>query len=161
MNSQNSTYAGIAVIGMALGLLQGCATGTQKDLDSKVANEPQIQNRKALQSETDQLLADDSALSADQKSRLSSLLADTRSRNDQLIQKSLKLRSVLIKDLLSASYNEDEVTLLQANLREAESQRLDNMFDAVKKANSIMGRESSNHAAFVRTLMESRTAEQN
>jgi hypothetical protein len=137
-------------------LAAGCASSRNKALDERLAQEP-AQTRKALQAEADQKVAEDSSLSADQKKQLAILRSSVSKQLDDLSAQSLKLRSVLVEELLSPTYSLDEVNLIKGRLKKVEDQRLSVMFDGIDKANSILGRQAPQNRRMMRALLEDRS----
>jgi hypothetical protein len=124
-------------------ILQGCAhSALEKHVDQEVTQESAVKNNADLRAEADQLIETAPGLSADQRARLSALRNTTRAQTDEMWAQSLKLRSVLIKDLITTNYNEDEVELIKQRIRNLEDKRLSLMFSAVERANTILGRQA-------------------
>lgn len=128
-------------------LLNGCAHARlERQIDNKVAQEDGVKTHADLVSEGAELIKTAQGLTSDQRQRLTKLKVDTEGQLDPLRNQSLKLRAVLIQDLLSSPYNEDEVELIKERLSSIEDRRLNIMFSAVTQANQILGRQSlANH----------------
>lgn len=137
-------------------LVTGCSTTGQK-LDEKLAAEPAKTSRAEIRAETDFLIENDASLSDDQKKRLSILRSNISAKLDELSDQSLKLRSVLVEEILSPNYSMNEVSLIKKRLKKIEDRRLTVMFDGVDQANSILGRDAQKHSRVMRNLLESRT----
>ena len=143
---------------MALLLLQSCSHGgLNQQLDHKLAEEGAITTRADLNTETGQLIESAPGLTLDQKTKLSALKTLTQNRVDSIHSQSLKLQSVLIKDLVSTHYDEDEVSLIQSRMKSLEEQRLTLLFDAVKQANTLLDRESLLNRALIGQFFEGHT----
>ena len=71
-------------------------------------------------------------------------------------KKSLELRSVLLKDILSTNYNHKEVGLIKNRMKKLEEKRLTMIFDALDKANVIMGRQASENHLLMQELLRER-----
>jgi dsDNA-specific endonuclease/ATPase MutS2 len=121
--------------------IYGCSS-TNKILDKKLAEEPAI-TRSALQTQANESVEADTRLSQEQKQKLTELRASLTSQIDEINQHSLKLRSILLKDLLAAKYNGDEVVLIKTRMKKLEAERLNVIFDAAEKTNLILGREAA------------------
>ena len=142
------------VVLASLAMLCGCASAPEKKLDSKIAEEPPIQNRQALQAQNTQLIASAPGLSDDQKAKLNSLRDSIRAKTDALSEEALKLRSLLIKDLLMTKYDSREVELIEKKLRKVENDRVSAMVDGVKKANVILGHQvDPTHEPLMREIL--------
>lgn len=125
--------------------LQGCAqTAVQKRVDTEVAQENTVNTRSELRAEADQTIKTAPGLTDEQRTRLLALRTATSAQSDELRLQSLKLRSVLIKDLITTNYDQDEVALIKKRMRDVEDQRLSLVFKAVEDANVILGHDYAN-----------------
>jgi hypothetical protein len=133
---------------------QGCAhSALENKIDAEIAAEGDLKSRADLRTEAERVVNSTSGLTADQRSRLLSLRTSTRQRLGDLNSDSLKLSSVLIKELLTADYSDDEVVLIKKRMKNLENERLGVIFEAVKVANSILGRDSVKSRYFMEDLM--------
>ena len=108
----------------------------------KMSNEPPVSGTVELQADAG-FLIENSNLTEPQKTRLRNLQADTAHRQQVLRNESLKLRSILIKDVFSSNYNKSEVKLIQNKIDNVEHKRLALTFETIDKANGILGRETN------------------
>lgn len=136
----------------------GCASSGSRELDQKISQEPPVESRRQVQTEADQKIATDSQLTPDQKARLSALRTSVSAQLDDVSRQSLKLRSVLIEEILSPNYSLEEVSLIKSRLKKLEDKRLSLMFDGVDEANKILGRHAPQNRRMIRELLEDRTA---
>lgn len=126
---------------LALGgllLTAGCASKQEKQLQEKLGAETAVKSNADLRAEADKLLTAP-GLTEQQRKQLTDLRADTYNKTSKLHQESLRLRSVLIKDLAAPNYNEREVELIKKKIKKNENERLSVMFDAITAANQILG----------------------
>jgi hypothetical protein len=131
-----------AAVVLAL-IAQGCASSAlNRKIDNEMAQETSIKTHADLRNETGQLIQTAPGLTAEQRSKLATLRDSTRAQLDTMWMQSLKLRSLLLKDLVSANYDVDEVELIKRRIRDLESKRLTVTFDAVEQANQILGHET-------------------
>lgn len=127
-----------------LSMLQGCAHSVvEKQLDEKLERETVVKSRSDLMGETDHLIKTAPGLSEDQRTRLLGLRDSTRAQSDRLREESLKLRSVLVKSLVSINYDQEETDLVKTRIRNLEHERLSLFFRTVRQANEILGRWGS------------------
>ncbi|MDR3608576.1 MAG: hypothetical protein P4M08_14530 [Oligoflexia bacterium] len=147
---KNKKLVLLVAIGSALGIqLQGCATSAlDKKVDAEVAQED-VKTHAELRTESGQLIESTPGLTADQRVKLVALRDATRADLDSLYSQSLKLRAVLIKDLITTNYNEDEVELIKKRIKDNENKRLTVTFNAVEQANKILGRDAQSHRKLV------------
>ena len=135
-------------------LFQHCAhTEVEKQLDRKVAAETQVRTTQALEKETGLLVENAPGLTPVQRQKLLNLRDGTRTQMDRLQEDSLKLRAILIKDILSPQYNENEVDLVKNRIRSVEKKRLSLIINKIEKANEILGREAESHSPVVRNML--------
>lgn len=159
MTTQKSNALIAIAFTMALGLLtQGCthSSKSSRELEEKVSNESNVTNRQELRQEAKETLDNAGSLTPEQKAKLLALQADAQSKIDALNQESLRLRSVLIKDVMATNYNEREVNLIKRKLKDVENKRLATIFTAVEDANKILGRKAEYHSDVMNRFFEPR-----
>ena len=132
--------------------LQGCSHGTAKKLDTKLDQEQSVGTPSELHEQTGELIESAPGLTDVQRKQLLSLRDSTRARLQQLNTDSLKLRSVLIKDVLAEKYDEKEVKLVKKRIKELENKKLSTLFDAIESANKILGRGAARHDTMVQSM---------
>jgi hypothetical protein len=145
--SKNKVFITQVVALLALtSVLQACATGQaalDKKLDEKIAAEATIKNRSDLKMESSKLLENAPGLNDDERAKLKNLREATSKNLDDLRARSLKIRSLLVKDLFTGGDNTDEVSILKNKLKDVEAKRLSDFLTAIRQANEIMGRWAS------------------
>jgi hypothetical protein len=118
---------------------------SQKMLDEKLTEkvnaEPTVAGSADLQSDA-RLYIEKSQLTNIQKNQLQTLQFSTNSKLKANNEESLKLRSVLMKDMFSSPYNKSEVKLIQSKIEKLANQRVAIIFDTIDQANGIFGRET-------------------
>jgi|GEM_PF-1861267 len=139
-----------------LSMMTGCAhRKIENALDEKIANETP-KNRAEIQNEAKRAIDSAPGLSEDQKSRLNALRVSVRGKLDLASSQSAKLRSILIQDVLSKDGIPDEVNAIQKRIRRVEEGRLTVIFDAVARANEILGREAKGRVSLMEDFLGSR-----
>lgn len=134
----------LALIGS---IFTSCSTANNRKLDDKLFNETNVNSRSDLRTEAKSSIDNAVNLTNDQKEKLTELRRSVNRQSDEFNQQSLELRAILLRDLLSAQYNPQEISLIKSRMRKLESRRLSLIFDAADKANIILGREAAiNHA---------------
>jgi len=137
-------------LGILLFAFLGCAHGAmEQNLDAKLAQETAVHNRTDLRKEATQLVKLVPGLSEEQRTKLSNLRESTRVQMDDLSTRSLRLRSLMLKDLLSATDNGDELDLIKQRLKDVENSRLNLILSSVEEASRILGKEASQHREFM------------
>lgn len=125
-------------------IFQGCAHTKEKAVEAKVAQETQVNNIRDLRQQSEQMI-DESNLSDEKKAQLKALRQDATSKMASLHQEGLRLRSLLIKDMLATKFDRNEVNIVRKKIKKNQDAQLALLFDSVDKANLIMGRETDIH----------------
>ncbi|MGZ3650201.1 MAG: hypothetical protein ACXVB9_20535 [Bdellovibrionota bacterium] len=146
----------LMILAFAFAALSACS-GTQKAIDTKVAQETAVKNNADLRSEADRMIENDAALNADQKQRLTALRTSISAQTSDIAKQELRLRSVLVEELLSPNYSIDEVALIKKRLKKLEKQRLSLLFNGVDQANAILGHLAHTRSPMMRAMMEDRS----
>jgi hypothetical protein len=147
----------LGMISVSALVLQGCAhTAAEQKLAERTAQETSVKTRADLGVQSERLLDTDPNLSESQRGRLRALRDSIRAENDSLISESLRLRSVLIKDVLAANYDAREIDLIKGKIKKIESKRVALLFDGIDQANRILGREAVNSRDTVARMFEFR-----
>lgn len=121
----------------------GCAhSSVERGLATKMSEEAPVSGTQELRSDVGALI-ENTKLTASQKSQLKALQLTSSKQSQSFRDESLKLRSILIKDVFSKNYNESEATLIQNKIEKVEHKRLALMFETIDKANGILGRETN------------------
>ena len=136
--------------------ISACAGSASKALDERMARVPIPASRQEVAQKADQLVSARVDLSEDQKKRLAILRSQITARTDEINRQSLKLRSVLIEDLLSPNYSIEEINLIKRRLQKLENDRLSLLFDGVDHATAILGRQAPEHREVMQELLRQR-----
>ena len=137
-----------------LSFLSGCGhAAIEREIDQKVLQENEIKTRSDLYAEADLMIKNSSDLSAEQKPQLLALRDSTRKALEENWVTSLKLKSVLIKDLVVTDYNENEVELIKTKIRKLTQKRLSIIFQAADKTTEILGRQAQSHGQIMEDVI--------
>lgn len=124
-------------------ILAACShAAIEKSINQKLSQESGIKTNAELNAEQKTAIDNAKDISPEQKSKLSSLRVLTRQKLGENNQQSLKLKAVLIQDLVAEQYKENEAELIKSKLKSLQSKRLAIIFQAVEEANSILGRQA-------------------
>ena len=135
----------VFAMGGAALLAQACSHGSTSDhLDQKVATEVAPRNSAEMRIEARSAIDSAPNLTPNQRSQLKSLGAATSQQMTELRDQSLKLRAILVQDIVSANYNPREVNQIKQRIKRVEDQRLSVMFSAIDSANEMIGRSPNN-----------------
>ena len=121
-------------------LLGACATDGEKKLEEKLQSmDTQVQGdlSKHVQASIDNNMG----LTSAQKSSMTDLRKSTAYELNVIHQRSLKLREILIKDFETG--NSREISLIREHLQNLNNLQVALIFDTIKKANEIIGRDPS------------------
>jgi hypothetical protein len=147
---------------LLLGLLSlsACATGhVETQLDDKVAHENTVKSRADLRLESDRLIATAPGLKTEQRTQLMALRDSTRRKSNLLRAESLRLRAVLIQDLMAPDFSAAEVALVKKKLTDVEHERLQVFFSSIHGINTVLGRFESRQAKESADLYDMMTIE--
>jgi hypothetical protein len=123
-------------------LFAGCAhSSVDEQLDKKLADESGVNSSGELKKETKADLLKAKNITPGQKAELEKLRQDFAQSETAIYQRTLKLRAVLVKDMVAVNYNEAEVRLIQDRMRDLEDKRLTLQFAAIDRANHILGHD--------------------
>jgi hypothetical protein len=128
--------------GVALALLaSGCShtPQTESRLDARLAEEPAVATHAELSQRVTEEINRATQLDDRQKDELNVLRKTVEGEQHQIKTESLKLRSILVRDLISPSYDAEEVALIESRLKTLEDRRLSSLFKGVEAANHILG----------------------
>ena len=135
--------------------LAGCAsTAINRDIDQKVSDEAQIENKKELQEQAKQVINSAPGLTAEQRDQLADLRQTTRTQLDLISDQSLKLRAVLIQEMFASNFDQQEIDIIKQRLRGLSDKRLTVIFGAVDATNKILGRQASNFQPIYNDYLE-------
>jgi hypothetical protein len=140
-------------LAFSLILVAGCTNQTlHLQLDEELAKEPLVSSSEEIRAKAKDMIESSKLLTSDQKMRLLGLQEQTKTRTAALTQESMKLRSLLLKELAKASFDEEKVDLIKSQLRSVESLRLALLFKAVHEANLIMAHDSHENEPILRAF---------
>ena len=131
----------VTIAVLSIGTLSCAHRVAEEDLAIKVSREPAIASQAELQTKAT-VLIENSDLSPEKKAQLQNLNRNTAVDMEAYREESLKLRSILMKNMFSSDYDKVEVKLIQSKIRKLEDKRLALMFTTIDKANGIFGRET-------------------
>ena len=127
-------------------LFMSCAHHqTQQTIDQKLQTVPATITPQALYDKAGDLIKNSPDLTAEQRNQLTDLHNKTHDELFKLQEQSLKLRDLLITDMVQPNYSVDEITQIKKRLKKVEQNRLNVVFNAVDKASVILGRSHGNY----------------
>jgi hypothetical protein len=125
---------------LAVSVFQGCATAIDRKIDQEVSQEAEFKRNSDLRTEESHAIQMASWLDGNQRRELQELRESTENSIDQIDQQSLKLRAVLVKDLIARDYDMGEITEIQERLKALENTRMRVISNAVDEGKLILGR---------------------
>lgn len=132
-----------------------CTTPAERAINERLVEEGP-ETRLDLNEEAREAIAKAPDLTERQRSDLTFLRQATAARLDGLRRESLKLRSLMVKDLVSPAYDASQMRVAERKLREVERERLEVMLDAMKKASRILGRQAAINEALMQEFVTDR-----
>ena len=142
MNIKKMTTVALGIAGLALMVsLQGCATAAEKRVDAKVAAEPAIQDSNGLEARVQQALKTATWLSNEQRNQIASIRKAAQERLDAEVEEELRLRAILLKDLVAIDYDESEVAAVSARIKSLRNKSADELRDEFESERRALGRE--------------------
>lgn len=122
---------------LSLFILVSCASKKEEKIVEEKAAETSVKDSKGLGMTIHELIAN-SKMDEAKKAELMKILQTNKKTADELTEKSYAFRAVLIQELLSGKVNQKRVDILKKDIKEVESARLKNTFDAVEKISSLV-----------------------
>lgn len=125
----------------------------QAKIDEKISNETSVTDGKSLGASVNDVIQSSATLNEKQKADLEKLFNEIKVKNSALMEESFKLRSVLIKELLSGDVNAKQVKLLKKDIKKNESERLKSTLTAIDKISIIVSKDPDN-SKFIDHMMQ-------
>lgn len=155
---KKNNFIKFGVLILTVTLLQACgSTKAQRAVDKKLASEPAITDQQTLELKQEDTIASATGLSDEQKAKLNELRANAQAKADSIEQQSLKLREILVKNLVASNYDAkkaNEVKVIKTKLVKLNHERLDLTLSSIEKAQAILGREAKNNEAMMNSFIE-------
>jgi len=156
MNSKVQLAMFLSLALFSSSIVVGCATGN-KELNTKLSQETEVKKRSDLGQEATGLIASNPKLTNSQKTQLFALRDSVKAQMDQIQSDSLKLRAVLIREVLSPNYSSKEARLIERRMAKLDSKRTSVILNTIDEANRILGRmDELDREEFLFDLMENR-----
>ena len=132
----------IGILTTGLILLGGCTHKIEKEIEKKVSQEANINTQSDLNAESEKVLESAKGITEEQRAKLIALREKTRSLTQEQSKESLRLKAVLMKELLASDYNRQEVNMIKNKIQKVENKKISILVDAIKETNSILGRRT-------------------
>ena len=146
----------LAILVAGLFLFQGCAHDQgEKKLDAKLAANP-VETPRELHAQATQEIDSAPSLKPEQKAKLLAIRDSVRDEMKKNRVESLRLRSVLIRDLVEkkdTQKNRKEIELVKQKIRDLGEKNLSAFFQAVREANETMGRWGSRDERLAESML--------
>ena len=107
-----------------------------------MSEESSINSQADLNAEATHQIEKAENISEEQRSQLLALREKTRAQTLEQNKESLRLKSVLVKELLSTDYDRKEVAGLKRKIRKTDDRKLSILLDSIQKTNVILGRQA-------------------
>jgi hypothetical protein len=137
MHSLRSLISG-SVLVLAL---VGCSSAQEnRALDQKVSQQGDVTSSADLTHKLKSLDRHTPGLTPDKQAKLQSIQQRTRAKLDANREESLKVRALLIQDVLAAKPNQKEINAAKSRLKQLSKDRIDAIFTAADDTNEALGR---------------------
>lgn len=142
----NSRKILLLILALSLASIFGCSSQSENVLDQKIAA-LQVSGTQ-LDDEFSKDLAASTTLSDEQKSKMKSLRKNTLKQITEFNDAILKLKIVLIRDLLSSNFEQEEIDLIKSKVQNIEEKKMAVFLGAIKAANELMGKTETNEKIY-------------
>lgn len=132
----------ILSLALLMSLAVGCASNkaARQEVQEKVSQEKTTGGRDFFHNVLE-IINTSETLNADQKQKLRILVTDIGQKNKALFEESFKLRSVLLKELVSGKVHQKEVRILKKKIKKTEGERISNIFSGIDKISAIVSND--------------------
>jgi Spy/CpxP family protein refolding chaperone len=151
-----STLRVCTFIALSAVLFQGCAHTADKKLDQKLSEQGQVKDGDDLTTQIESTISSAPGLTDDQKAKLKAIRKSTHEQMDQAHEESLRLRAVLVKDLVASPYDAKEVALIKKRIKKAEDTRLSALFSGIDQAQKVLGHTAAQNQNILNQFLEDR-----
>jgi hypothetical protein len=118
----------------------GCASKpVEKQIDQQADNE-RANNRDELKIEARKRIEASTSITKVQRKALLVLLSETEASIAKDAKTSLKLRSLLIAEIIKPNYKDEKIQIIKTKIMRAENKRVATILNATVEANRILGR---------------------
>lgn len=117
----------------------------QEKVRTKVSQE-NISSGQELNTTLHEVINHSKTLTDEQKEKLRKIVDDVRAQNQALQEETLRLRLVLIRELISENVSQKEVKVIKKNIVKAEDMRMKNTFRAINEITQIVKKDPDSEA---------------
>ena len=123
-------------------VLGGCASTVKKEIEMDKSHVSGVSHREEMIAKTRDILDQTPNLTEKQKDRFIALHQGVSEKAIKYAQEIRKLKVVLFNELTAKKYQPRKINELGRQIRKLSNKRLDLMFDALSKAQKILGKEA-------------------
>lgn len=131
-------HAGKGLLAFVFAL--GCSHKTEKEIQRKVSEESHVQTIEDFTEASDKVINEAQGISDAQRAKLVVLRRETLEKIDQQDQEEIRLRLVLLKEILDFDENRFETNLVRQKLRKVHAKKYSLLMDAVRETYAIIGK---------------------
>lgn len=121
-------------------LICSCTQKAEKEISKKIAAERHIQSFDDFDDESVQVINRAEGVSDVQKAKLIVLRREILNKIEEKDKEELRLRIVLLKEILNLEPNDRQIQLIKRQLKKIGSSKISLITDAVKESYDILGR---------------------
>lgn len=133
-------------------ILVGAVRGDS--LNDKLAHEVTPRDQGELHQNAKHEIETAPGLSDDQRSKLLAVRESYEKETGKIREELLRLKAVLMKDVITTDYNQAEVDLIEGRINRLERKRVTALFRAVKDANRVLGHQVEKNPSILKIYID-------
>jgi len=133
----------VACLGVLLTTMVGCAhSPLDHSLNGKLSEEVEVSDYAQMKNES-RVIIEKAPITDEQKNRLLTLKLETAKKMDQFDKDLLKLKGVLLRNIVSEKYAPKEVVAIEKKIESLSKEKLATFFGALEMASKILGKSTA------------------
>jgi Spy/CpxP family protein refolding chaperone len=141
-NHKEVQLKNLAMLLLLTGLMVGCATAANKEVDKKVAGEQSSSAPDAIIQSGHEAIMNSKNLTDEQKQKIVGIMARVRAENLALKEESTKLKIAFFQTLGEKDYKADQVAVIKRRLQKLQNKKMDLMFSSLEEVQGVLGVKS-------------------
>lgn len=137
IDKQTRTFALIGILSV---ITFGCVHRAEKEIERKVAVQSPVSNVQEFSDESDKIINEADNISDAQRAKLVVLRRETLYKIEQKDQEEMRLRLVLLKEILKNDDKQIEVNLMKQKIKKLNKEKYNILMSAMKESNRILGK---------------------
>lgn len=125
---------------LALLLVTGCTHKTEKEIERKLAEQSHVQSIDDFTTASDKTINEAEGISDAQRAKLVVLRHETLAKMDEQDREEIRLRLVLLKEILDTNEDRLEINLLKQKIRRVNAKKYAVLMSAMRESYAIIGK---------------------